>query len=127
MSKVELMRRFMSTFVGNDLHLVIREGGYLLVHTIQIIQKTDETCPLREVPIGGYFLRLLVRDENDREGSILCNWSEQLIRSLLEHAAYARESGYKAIMMQRSPHNPDGWLLIWGDGLQKTIRVRDLT
>lgn len=63
------MKRFMSTFVGKDLHLVIKDGGYLLVHTIQIIQKTDETCPLQEVTIGDYFLRLLIRDENDRRGA----------------------------------------------------------
>ena len=117
----------MSTFVGNDLHLVIKERSYLLVHTIQIIQKTDETCPLREIPIGDYFLRLLVRDENDREGSILCNWSEELIGNLLEHSVYAREAGYKVIMMQRLPHNPNGWLLLWGDKLQETIRLQELS
>ena len=121
-----MMKRFMSTFVGKDLHLVIKDGGYLLVHTIQIIQKTDETCPLQEIPIGDYFLRLLVRDENDREGSILCNWSEELIRNLLEHSVYAREAGHKLIVMQRSPQNPNDWLLVWGDKLQETIRLLEL-
>jgi hypothetical protein len=115
MNKLELMKQFMSTFVGNGFNLIIKDKNRLHIHTIEIFQKTDDTCPLKEIPVGDYFLRLSARDENNRETSILCSWSEQLIKNLLEHATYAREAGYKAITMIRSPLNQNNWLLIWGD------------
>jgi hypothetical protein len=115
MSKLELMKQFMNTFVGNGFHLIIKDKNRLQIHTIEIFQKTDDTCPLKEIPIGDYFLRLSARDENNRDASILCSWSEQLIKNLLEHATYAREAGYNTITMVRSPLNENNWLLIWGD------------
>lgn len=125
MSKLNLMKQFMNTFVGNGLHLVIKDKNYFHVHTIEIIQKTDDSCPIKETPVGDYFLRLLVRDEKSREASILCNWGEQLIQNLLEHSISAREAGYAVIMMIRSPLNANSWLLLWGDKLQKTIRTEN--
>jgi len=115
MSKLELMKRFMNTFVRNDLHLIIKDKNRFYVHTIEVFQKTDDSCPIKGIPIGDYFLRLSAKDEDNREASILCSWSEQLIQNLLEHAVYAREAGYKAITMVRSPLAENDWLLMWGD------------
>jgi hypothetical protein len=116
MSKLDLMKQFMNTFVGKGFHLVIKDKNKFYVHTIEIFQKIDDSCPLKNIPLGDYFLRLSVRDENDRDVFILCSWSEQLLQNLLEHAVHAKEAGYDAITMVRSPLETDGWLLMWGDG-----------
>lgn len=126
MDKLNLMKKFMETFVGNGFNLVVKDGNYFRVYKIEIFQKTDESCPLKGVPVGDYFLRLWVRDEDGRNATILCDWSEQLIQSMLEHAAYAKEAGYNILMMQRAPQNLDGWILMWGDKLQKRIDQRTL-
>jgi hypothetical protein len=126
MSKLELMKRFMETFVGNGFHLIVKDKNYFRVHTIEVFQKTDDSCPLKEIPMGDYFLRLSAKDENNREASILCDWDEELIKNLLEHAVYAREAGYNAIMMQRSPQSPNSWLLLWGDKLENAIKPKTL-
>lgn len=118
MSKIDLMNKFMNTFVGNGFHLIIKDGqNCLLVHTIEIIQKIDNSCPVKEIRVGDHFLRLLVRDEKDREASILCNWNEQLLQNLLNQSIHAKEAGYKKIvMLKASPNDSNNWLLTWGDG-----------
>lgn len=123
MNKIELMKNFMNTFVGNDFHLIIKEGeSHFIVDTIEVIQKIDDSCPVKEVPVGDCFLRLWVRDENGREASILCVWSEQLIQNLLDHYVFAKEAGCKEIMMLRNPNDPENWILVWGNGLEKSVR-----
>ncbi|MCZ2809313.1 MAG: hypothetical protein O2V44_08165 [Candidatus Bathyarchaeota archaeon] len=113
--KKNLMKKFMNAFVGNGVHLTIRDGGnHFTVHTIQIMEKTDESCPVKELEVGDRFLRLLVRDENNGEAAILCNWSEQLLQNLLENHTHAKEAGCTEILMQKGdPNNPDNWLLLW--------------
>ena len=110
------MKKFMNTFVGNGFHLIIKEDeNCFLVHTIEIIQKIGNSCPVKEVPVGDHFLRLLVRDEKDREASILCNWSEQLLQNLLDQHVHAKEAGYNKIVMLRAlPNDPNNWHLAWG-------------
>jgi hypothetical protein len=117
MGKIDLMRKFMNAFVGNGFHLVIKDyGSCFLVHTIEIIQKIDDSCPVKEIPVGDYFLRLLVTDEYNREASILCNWSEQLLQNLLDQHLHAKEAGCnKIVMFRTSSNNPNSWLLTWGD------------
>ncbi|MEM2522937.1 MAG: hypothetical protein QXW82_07300 [Candidatus Bathyarchaeia archaeon] len=126
MSKLDLMKKFMETFVGNGLSLIVKDGNYFHVYSIEIFQKMDETCPLKGVSVGDYFLRLWVKDENGREAAILCDWSEQLIQSLLEHAAYAKEAGYNVLMMQRAPQNLGGWIILWGDKIQNLTKQETL-
>lgn len=129
MSKIDLMKKFMNTFVGNDFRLVIKDdGNCFTVHTIEIIQKTGNSCPVKEVRVGDYFLRLLVRDENDREASILCNWSEELLQNLLDHYIHAKEAGCKEIVMVRDPslNDPNNWLLLWGVELESPVRLETL-
>ncbi|MEM2631972.1 MAG: hypothetical protein QXE00_05405, partial [Candidatus Bathyarchaeia archaeon] len=63
---------------------------------------------------------------NGREAAILCDWSEQLIQSLLEHAAYAKEAGYNVLMMQRAPQNLGGWIILWGDKIQNLTKQETL-
>ena len=125
--KVELMKRFMRTFVGNGFYLIIREGErYLIVNSIGIIQKTDESCPIKEVPVGDFFFRLLARDEDDLEVSLLCNWSEQLIQNLLDNYALAKRAGFREIMLCRGllPGNPNSWFIVWGNELERAIRPK---
>jgi hypothetical protein len=123
MGKIDLMKQFMNTFVGNGFHLIIKDDeSRFLVHTIEIIQKIDDSCPVEEIPVGDYFLRLLVRDEKDREASILCNWSEQLLQDLLDQHTNAEEAGYKEIaMLKASPNNSNNWFLAWGSGPESKV------
>ena len=118
MSKLELMKEFMNTFVGNGFHLVIRErGNSFLVHTIEIMQKIDETCPLKDIPVGDYFLHLKVTDLREDEASIVCNWSRELLRNLLENQKLAKEAGQTHVVMLRNSmaKEPNNWMLTWGN------------
>jgi len=118
MSKLELMEKFMHTFVGNSFHLVIREreNGFL-VHTIEIMQKVDESCPVKEILMGDYFLHLIAKNQHGQEASIVCNWSQQLLENLLENYKTAKEAGRTCIKMSRNPmtNDPNDWILSWGD------------
>ena len=116
MKKLELMKDFASTFVGDDFYLIIRtENTSVLVHTIEIIQKTDETCQIKDIPIGDYFFRILAVDIDNRQAYILCNWSEKLLQNLLTQRLRAKEAGFnKIVMAKESPHT-DNWMLMWGE------------
>lgn len=121
MSKLELMKKFMNTFVGNGFHLIIREReNSFLVHTIKIIQKVDETCPVKNIPVGDYFLNLKAIDLHEEEASMLCNWSQELLRNLLENHKLAKEAGQTHIVMLRNPvaNDPNSWMLTWGNSEQ---------
>ncbi|MQY62392.1 hypothetical protein GH146_03795, partial [archaeon] len=73
------MKNFASTFVGDDFYLIIKSNDTsVLVHTIEIIQKTDKSCQIKDITIGDYFFRILAVDVDNRQAYILCNWSEQL-------------------------------------------------
>ena len=126
MSKLELMDKLMNTFVGNGFHLIIRaKGNSLLVHTIKIMQKTNETCPIKDISVGDYFLHLLATDLNGTESSMVCNWSQELLQNLLEHYKLAKEAGQKKIEMSRNPMTNDtnSWILTWGNREQpKTVQ-----
>jgi hypothetical protein len=117
MNNIELLQQFMSTFVGNDIHLLIKEKeSTFKVHTIEIIQKTDNTCPAKEVPIGDYFLHLIVADQHGNDASIVCNWTEELLRNLLNAYKEAKCANFCQITMHRDPFSsdPNRWLLLWG-------------
>jgi hypothetical protein len=126
MSKLELMEKFMNTFVGNGFHLIIRENGNsFLVHTIEIIQKVDETCPVKDIPVGDCFLHLIATDMHEEEASMACNWSQELLQNLLENYKLAKEAGQKQIVMFRNPMTNDvnSWMLTWGNReQQKTMQ-----
>jgi hypothetical protein len=115
--KLDLMKNFASTFVGEDFYLIIRtDDTSILVHTIEIIQKIDESCDVKNIPIGDYFFRILAVDVNNRQAYILCDWSEQLLQNLLTQRRRAKEAGFnKIIMVNESPDDPDNWILLWGD------------
>lgn len=118
MSKLDLMKMFSSTFVGNGFHLIIRENGNsFLVHTIEIMQKIDETCPVKEIPIGDYFFHLVAESQLGKEASIVCNWSQELLQNLLENHKAAKEAGLTHIEMFRNPmtNDPNNWMLTWGN------------
>ncbi len=109
----------MNTYVGNSIHLTIKDGrNHFRVHTIQIIEKTDESCPIKQLQVGDYFLRLLAKDKNNNEASILCDWSEQLLQNLLENYTHAKEAGCTEITMVKGP-NPDNYFLKWGPEYQE--------
>jgi len=116
MSKLELMKKFSSTFVGNGFHLVIRENGNsFLVHTVEIMEKIDETCPVKGIPVGDYFFRLVAENQHGKEASIVCDWSQELLQNLLENYKSAKEAGQTHIEMFRNPmtNDPNSWMLKW--------------
>jgi hypothetical protein len=120
MSKLELMEKFMSTFVGNGFHLVIKEGeNSFLVHTIEIMQKVDETCPVKEIPVGDYFLHIIAKNQRGEEASMVCNWSQELFENLLENHKLASEAGQNQIVMFRNPVANE-WMLTWGNREKST-------
>ena len=117
MNKLNILQKFTNTLVGNNFHLLIKEKqGTFKVHTIQIIQKTDNTCPIKELPIGDYFLHLITADQNGNEASILCNWTEELLQNLLTAYKEAKAANFTQITMHRDPYSsdPNSWLLLWG-------------
>ncbi|MEM3579111.1 MAG: hypothetical protein QXL54_02675 [Candidatus Bathyarchaeia archaeon] len=114
MNKLEIMERFMYTFVGNGLHLIIMEqDNSYLVHTIEIMQKIDETCIVKEIPVGDYFLHLGAVDKHGQEASIICNWSPELLQNLLENSKMAKEAGCSSVIMSRDPLT-NNWLIVFG-------------
>jgi hypothetical protein len=112
--KQHLMEKFMNSYVGKGIQLTIREGGSRFrVHTIQIMEKTDDSCPIKQLHVGDYFLRLLVKDQNNAEAAIVCNWDEQLLQKLLENYTHAKDAGSAEVTMVKNGSNPDNWLLAW--------------
>jgi len=121
MNKLELMQKFSSTFVGSDFHLIIREDkNSFLVHTIEIMQKTDDTCPVKRIEVGDYFFHLVAINQDGEEASIVCDWSQELLQNLLETYASAREAGQTHIEMFRNPvtGDPNDWMLKWGSSAE---------
>jgi hypothetical protein len=118
MDKLELMQKFSSTFVGNGFHLIIREDkNNFIVHTIEIMQKTDETCPVKRIAVGDYFFHLVASNQNGEEASIVCDWSQELLQNLLETYTSAKEAGQTHIEMIRNPitGDPNDWMLKWSN------------
>ena len=118
MNKLELMQQFMNTFVGKDFHLLIKERqNTFQVHTIGIMQKTDNTCPIKEIPIGDYFLHLIVTDQQGNDASIICNWTEELLQNLLDTYKEAKDADFSHITMCRDylSNDRNKWLLVWGN------------
>ncbi|MCS7125079.1 MAG: hypothetical protein NZ932_06695 [Candidatus Bathyarchaeota archaeon] len=113
MNKLEIMEKFMYTFVGNGIHLIIKEqDNSYLVHTIEIMQKVDESCIVKEIPVGEYFLHLGAVDKHGQEASIICNWSPELLQNLLENSKMAKEAGCSSIIMFREP-STNNWMIVF--------------
>jgi hypothetical protein len=118
MNKLELMQQFMNTFVGKNFHLLIKERqSTVQVHTIEIMQKTDNTCPIKEIQIGDYFLHLIATDQQGNEASMACNWTEELLQNLLGTYKEAKDANFSHITMCRGPLSNDynKWFLVWGN------------
>jgi hypothetical protein len=118
MKKLTLMKRFMKNFVGKNFHLIIKDkDGTFKVHTIEIMQKTDETCPVKDITVGDYFLHLLAINPQGNEASIVCNWTDELLKNLMTNYKDAKDADYSQITMFKDPSSEDTnkWLLTWGD------------
>jgi hypothetical protein len=118
MKKLTLMKRFMKNFVGKNFHLIIKDkDGTFKVHTIEIMQKTDDTCPAKDIPIGDYFLHLRATNTQGNEASIVCDWTEELLKNLMTNYKDAKDANYSQITMFKDPQSEDQnkWLLTWGD------------
>ena len=118
MKKLTLMKKFMKQFVGKGFRLVIKETeGTFKVHTIEIMQKTDESCPVEDLPIGDYFLRLMATNQQGNEASIVCDWSDDLLKNLLSSYKDAKDAKFSKITMFKDPvsNDPNKWMLTWGD------------
>ena len=115
--KLTLMKKFMKNFVGKGFRLMIKENdGNFQVQTIEIMQKTDNTCPVKDIPVGDYFIHLVAINPQGNEASIICNWSDDLLKSLLANYKEAKDAQYSLITMFRDPlsNNANKWLLAWG-------------
>ncbi|MCL4429340.1 MAG: hypothetical protein M1167_01180 [Chloroflexi bacterium] len=129
MKKINLMKQFMKHFVGKGFHLIIKEKDETLkVHTIEIMQKTDSTCPVKEIPIGDYFLHLVATNPKGNEASIICNWTDELLKDLMASYKDAKDAEFSQITMIKDPlsNESNKWLLTWGDNeeVQKTDPIR---
>jgi hypothetical protein len=127
MNKLQLMQRFMDTFVGKDFQLLIKErGDTFQVHTIEIMEKTDDTCPIKEIPVGDYFLHLAATNQQGNDASIVCNWAEELLRNLVAAHKEAKDADVSSLTMCKQPFssNPNEWLLIWGNDKEKQEQMK---
>lgn len=116
MKKLELMKKFMQNYVGKGIHLIIKEkNDTFQVHTIEIMQKTDNTCPVKNIPIGEYFIHLLAINPQGNEASIVCNWTDALLKDLMASYKDAKDAEASQITMIRDPLSDDSnkWLLTW--------------
>jgi hypothetical protein len=119
MRKLTLMKKFMKEFAGKGFHLIIKEKeANFRVHTIEVMQKTDDSCPVEHLPIGDYFLHLLATDPQGDEASIVCDWSDDLLKNLLSNYKDAKDADCSEVMMFRDPisKDPNRWMLTWGNG-----------
>ncbi len=122
MRKIKLMQQFMTNFVGKGVRLLIKErDGTFQVHTIEIMQKTDDTCPVKDIRIGDYFLHLVATNKEGGEASIVCDWSEELLQNLMDGYEGARGTDFSHVTMCRDPVSNDAnkWLLLWGNDPQQ--------
>jgi hypothetical protein len=125
----------MNNYVGKGLKLVIKEkDGNFKVHTIEIMQKTDDSCPVKDIKIGDYFLHLLATSPKGQEASIVCNWTEDLLKNLMINYKDAKDANSSEITMFKDPisTNSNKWLLSWskdepGEQEQKTDPIRYIT
>ncbi|MGD6850637.1 MAG: hypothetical protein ACQCN6_01090 [Candidatus Bathyarchaeia archaeon] len=127
MKKLTLMKRFMKQFVGRGFHLVIEEKeGRFKVHTIEIMQKTDESCPVEALAVGEYFLRLGATNGTGEEASIVCDWSDDLFKNLLSTYKDAKDANFSEVTMFHNPlsGDPNQWLLTWGDPPTKPQKTK---
>ena len=129
MKKINLMKKFMKNFVGKGFHLIIKEKDETFkVHTIEIMQKTDSTCPVKDVSIGDYFLHLVATNPQGNEASIVCNWTDELLKDLMANYKDAKDADFSQITMLKDPlsNESNKWLLTWGDNKeeQKTDPIR---
>jgi len=118
MKKLTLMKRFMENFVGKNFHLIIKDkDGTFKVHTIEIMKKIDDSCPIKDITVGDYFLHLLATNPQGKEASIICNWTEELLKSLMISYKDAKDANFSQITMFKDPQSDDTnrWLLSWGD------------
>lgn len=118
MKNLTLMKRFMKNFVGKNFHLIIKDkDGTFKVHTIEIMQKTDDSCPVKHISTGDYFLHLLATNPQGNEASIVCDWTNELLKNLLTTYKDAKDANCSQITMFRDPQSGDlnKWLLTWGD------------
>jgi hypothetical protein len=118
MKKLTLMKKFMKNFVGKGFHLVIKEKeGTFKVHTIEIMQKTDDSCPVQELPVGDYFLHLKALNPRGDEASIVCDWSDDLLKNLLANYKEAKNAECSQVTMFRDPlsKSSNQWMLTWGN------------
>jgi hypothetical protein len=116
------MQEFMNTFVGKNFRLLIKEEEDMLqVHTIEIMQKTDSTCPVKEISSGDCFLHLIASNQRGNEASIICNWTEELLQNLLSNYKEAKDAGFSHVTMYRDPisNSPNRWLLVWGNNSEE--------
>jgi len=101
--------------------LIKEKGSTFQVHTIEIMQKTDDTCPIKEIPIGDYFLRLVATNPEGNEAAIICNWTEELLQDLMNTYKDAWDADASQITMCRDSITNDAnkWLLIWGNDRER--------
>jgi hypothetical protein len=117
MKKLTLMKKFMKQFVGQGVHLVIKEKeGSIKVYKIEIMQKTDDSCPVEDLPVGDYFLHLVGATPQGAEASIVCDWSDDLLKNLISSYKDAKDAEYAQVTMFRDTlsGDPNKWLLTWG-------------
>jgi hypothetical protein len=129
MKRIRLLKQFMNNYVGKGLKLVIKDkDGRFKVHTIEIMQKTDDTCPVKDIKIGDYFLHLLATNPNGQEASIVCNWTENLLKNLMLNYKDAKDANSSEITMFKDPLSTDSnkWLLSWSnDKLEEQEQKND--
>ena len=118
LKKLVLMKRFMNNLVGKGINLVIVEkDGAFRVHTIEIMQKTDDTCPAKGIPVGDYFLHLVATSPAGHDASIVCDWTDDLLKNLMQNYKDAKDANSNQIKMYHDPQSSDQnrWLLAWGN------------
>lgn len=110
------MKEFMQNYVGKGIRLVIKEkNDTFKVHTIEIMQKTDNTCPVKDIPVGDYFIHLVATNKRGKEASIVCNWTEALLKDLMANYKDAKDADSSQITMIKDMLSDDSnkWLLTW--------------
>ncbi len=63
----------------------------------------------------------LATNPQGNEASIVCNWTDELLRNLMTNYKDAKDANYTHMTMFKDPQSSDSnrWLLTWGDDIKE--------
>ena len=76
---------------------------------------------VKDISIGDYFLHLVATNPQGNEASIVCNWTDELLKDLMANYKDSKDADFSQITMLKDPlsNESNKWLLTWGDNKEE--------